>query len=135
MTIGVIQARSQVGITELFNKQDGAFFSMNAALGGVVERAFFISPIVDMEKLICAMMNWANVNEAELKEKGTIRTLVGEDLSWEYLAYVRNNPIRWSFPTAILYGGRDNLISLDTIRSFAKTHGAVSERVQGEQTA
>ena len=26
-------------------------------------------------------------------------------------------------------------LMLDTIRSFAKTHGAVSERVQGEQTA
>ncbi len=30
----------------------GAFFSMNAELDSLIDKAFFISPIVDMEKLI-----------------------------------------------------------------------------------
>ena len=39
----------------------GAFFSMHGDLNGLVQRAYFISPIVDMEKLICDMMTFAGV--------------------------------------------------------------------------
>lgn len=35
----------------------------------LVDRAYFISPIVDMENLICNMMQWSNVTEQELAEK------------------------------------------------------------------
>ena len=102
----------------------GAFFSMNAKIDSVFEKAYFISPIVDMEKLIADMMTWANVTEEELKLQGVIHTDFGEDLSWEYLCYVRNHPIKWDCPTAILYGSRDNLTSFDTIKAFAENHNA-----------
>jgi len=100
----------------------GAYFSMNAGIDEMIERALFISPIVDMEKLITDMMRWANVTEAELEGKGMIHTAFGEDLSWDYLCYVRSHPIRWTVPTKILYGSRDDLTSLETIRVFAKKH-------------
>ena len=103
----------------------GAFFSMNAGIGHLLRKAYFISPIADMEKLITDMMQWANITEAELKHKGTIHTAFGEDLSWEYLCYVRNHPIDWKVPTSILYGSCDNLTSLETISDFAKKHGAM----------
>ena len=103
----------------------GAFFSMNAGIDGMLSKAYFISPIVDMEKLISDMMVWANVSEEELKERGVIRTDFGEELSWEYLCYIREHPIRWSVPTSIIYGNNDNLTSLETVRAFAKQHGAV----------
>jgi len=48
----------------------GAFFSMNAGIDEMIQKAFFISPIVDMEKLITDMMKWANVTEQELESKG-----------------------------------------------------------------
>ena len=102
----------------------GAFFSMNAKIDSVLEKSYFISPIVDMEKLIADMMTWANVTEEELKLQGVIHTDFGEDLSWEYLCYVRNHPIKWDCPTAILYGSRDNLTSFDTIKAFAENHNA-----------
>lgn len=47
----------------------GAFFAMNALQRENIERAFFISPVVNMEKLICDMMLWANVAENELRER------------------------------------------------------------------
>ena len=84
----------------------------------------FISPIVDMEKLIKDMMTWADIGEEELQERGTITTGFGETLSWEYLLYVKNNPIEWHIPTSILYGGKDNLTSLLTISEFSKEIGA-----------
>ncbi len=102
----------------------GAFFSMNAGVDKLIQKAYFISPIVDMEKLIGNMMVWANVTEEALKSQGVIHTEFGEDLSWDYLTYVRNHPVEWTAPTKILYGGKDNLTSLETISNFAKEHNA-----------
>lgn len=84
--------------------------------------AYFISPIVDMEKLIGNMMGWANVAEDDLREKETIETAFGETLSWEYLCYVRSHPLSWTVPTEILYGGQDNLTDRETITAFANDH-------------
>lgn len=111
------------GITVIANSI-GAFFTMHAAVERLVSRAFFISPVVDMEQLIAEMMRWEKVTEAELRERGTIRTRFGEELSWEVLSYVRSHPARWSVPTDILYGGRDSLTSLHTITAFAREHNA-----------
>ena len=105
--------------------------SMNAGIEGMIEKAWFISPIVDMERLITDMMLWANVTEAELEARGVIHTAFGEDLSWNYLCYVRNHPIRWTAPTRILYGSRDNLTSFETIRDFAEKHNATLTVMEG----
>ena len=117
----------------------GAYFSMNAIsqidaetddtngqnkITAKIGRAFFISPIVNMEKLICNMMTWAGVTEIQLEEKKIINTNFGENLSWEYLAYVRKNQIQWKIPTEILYGKNDNLTSLETVSEFAHAHNA-----------
>lgn len=102
----------------------GAYFSMCVLPQARLEKAYFLSPIVDMEKLIARMMGWANVSENDLREKGTIETAFGETLSWEYLCYVRRHPIQWTVPTEILYGGQDNLTDRETIAAFAKTHQA-----------
>lgn len=89
----------------------------------LVDRALFISPIVDMERLICDMMLWAGVTVTELSEKSQIPTDFGETLSWEYLSYVRSHPVSWSVPTRILYGERDNLTSVRTVSEFAEKTG------------
>lgn len=101
----------------------GAFFTMSALAGRQIERAYFISPIVNMEQLIGDMMLWANVTEDELRERGEIPTAFGETLSWEYLSYVRAHPICWNVPTHILYGGKDNLTSFATVSTFARQAG------------
>lgn len=111
----------------------GAYFTMNALSGKKLERAFFISPIVDMEKLISDMMMWANVTEQELQDKQEIETSFGETLSWKYLCYVRDNPIVWNTPTDILYAGNDSLTSYETISKFAKeTHSSLKIMEDGE---
>lgn len=102
----------------------GAFFSMNALSEKKISKALFISPIVNMEKLIADMMIWANVAEDELCSKKEITTDFGETLSWEYLCYVRKHPIKWTIPTCILYGANDNLTSIETVSEFAEQTGA-----------
>ena len=102
----------------------GAFFAMSALAEKNISKALFISPIVNMEKLIADMMLWANVTEDELQSKKEIPTAFGETLSWEYLCYVRKHPIKWNIPTCILYGGKDHLTSRETISEFAEKQGA-----------
>ena len=109
----------------------GAFFSMNAGIEGMIQKANFISPIVDMEKLITDMMKLANVTEQELESKGMIHTDFGEDLSWEYLNYVRCHSIEWRVPTQILYGSKDHLMSIETITEFALKHQATLTVMEG----
>ena len=102
----------------------GAYFAMSSLSALHIDRALFISPVADMEKLICDMMNRANVTEDELRARGESPTEFGETLSWDYLCYVRTNPIVWSVPSRILYGEHDNLISLEKISFFAQRIGA-----------
>ena len=102
----------------------GAYFSMLSLADMPIEKAYFISPIANMEKLILDMMQWAGVTEEEIKEKGVIATDFGEDLSWEYLTWVRSHPVSWHIPTEILYGSEDNLQSMDTVKAFAAGCGA-----------
>ena len=102
----------------------GAFLSMNAFAEKNISQALFISPIVNMEKLITDMMMWSNVTEDELQSKKEIPTDFGEVLSWDYLCYVRKHPIEWRIPTCILYGGKDSLTSRETISEFADRNGA-----------
>ena len=103
----------------------GAFFSMNALAEKKISKALFISPIVNMERLIMDMMIWSNVTEDELCSKKEISTDFGETLSWEYLCYVRKHPIKWNIPTCILYGTNDNLTSIETVSGFSEQTGAI----------
>ncbi len=100
----------------------GAFFSMNAGIDRLIKKAYFISPIVDMKKLITDMMKMDNITEEKLRSEGEICTTFGERLSWEYLCYVRNHKIKWDVPTNILYGCNDNITTLATVNEFAKNH-------------
>ena len=109
----------------------GAFSVMNAEIEEYIEKAYFISPILDMEKLILSMMSVSEITETELKEKGTIKPDFGEELSWEYLVYVRENPIVWNVPTDILYGSNDNLTPPDTVNRFLQTHIATVTVLKG----
>lgn len=108
----------------------GAYFALNSLADKPIEKAYFVSPIVDMERLICDMMSLANVTEAELRDKKLIETEI-ETLSWEYLCYVRSHPIRWTIPTDILYGQNDFLQSYETVSTFAKRVGATLTVMQG----
>lgn len=109
----------------------GAFFVMNALSEARIEKAYFISPVVNMEKLILDMMLWAGVGEDRLREEGEIETAFRQTLSWEYLSYVREHPIAWEVPTHVLYGSEDNLTSMETISEFVKETGATLTVMEG----
>ena len=102
----------------------GAYFCMNAGIDDFIESAYFISPIVNFERLIVDMISWAGTSEKELEKRKVIPVDFGDDLSWDYLGYVRNHAIHWNVPTQILYGSNDNLQSIDTMNKFVQENGA-----------
>lgn len=116
---------------EIIANSIGAYFAMCALSDKRIERAYFISPIVDMERLIMDMMTWAGVTENELCRQKAIKTDFGEVLSWDYLCYVRSNPVKWAVPTHILYAENDNLTSFDTVSKFAESVGAALTVMSG----
>lgn len=102
----------------------GAYFAMHALQHCKVEQALFISPILDMERLILDLMSRACVSEEHLRTQGEISTSFGETLSWKYLCYAREHPLQWNVPTEILYAGKDHLTSRQTVDAFVTTHRA-----------
>ena len=106
----------------LFACSLGAYFSLQAYKDITFEKCFFLSPIVNMEYLIKNMFQWFHVTEEMLYTKREIPTPI-DTLSWDYFQYVKKNPVtRWNSPTYILYGGKDNLQSLQVIENFAKSN-------------
>ena len=93
----------------------GAYFAMISLAEKKIDKAFFISPLVNFENLIKGMMLQSGVTEDELSEKGEIITESGEILSWKYLCYVREHPARLIAQTHILYGSADRLAPMSAI--------------------
>lgn len=118
----------------LYANSIGAYFSLLTFQEVNLEKSLFVSPILDMEKLIRDMMGWAGVTQEQLKAAGEIPTAFGETLSWEYLTYAAENRItKWDSPTAILYAGQDHLTARQTVDDFARQFGcAVTVMENGE---
>lgn len=118
----------------LFANSMGAWFGMLCLAEKEIENCLFVSPVLDMERLIADMMSWAKVTEVQLEKKKRIPTSFGQTLSWEYWQYAKRNPIQtWNVPTRILYAGKDNMIRRETIEQFAaRFHCEVTIMENGE---
>lgn len=103
----------------------GGWMSLLALQEAKLERTLLVSPVVDMPGLIRDMMRWANVTEAELERRGEIPTAFGETISWRYLRWADENPLRWRQKTAVLYAGGDDLTRRPVIERFCRESGAV----------
>lgn len=105
----------------LYGSSLGAYFSLLAYKDLPLQKCLFLSPILDMERLIQKMMQAAGVSEQALRERREIPLPTGEPLSWEYYRYAKEHPVaRWEAPTSILYGAEDTLTERDVIERFAK---------------
>ena len=71
----------------------GAYFAINSLGNAQIEKAYFVSPIVNMEHLIMSMMQWAGVDESQLRGRKNIETSFGETLSIEYLDCVARRTV------------------------------------------
>lgn len=108
----------------LYANSIGAYFSLLAFREVKLEKSLFVSPILDMEKLIHDMMGWAGVSREQLQQAGEIPTAFGDTLSWKYLTYAEEHLItKWDSPTVILYAGQDHLTERETVDDFSQRFG------------
>jgi len=99
----------------------GAYFSLLAYRDESLKQCLFLSPVVNMERIINNMMTWFGVSEDRLKTEKEISTPIGQTLYWDYYCYVKEQPIVvWDKATSILYGSEDNLCEIDVVAAFAK---------------
>ena len=112
----------------LYATSMGCWFSMLALSDRPLTQALFVSPVVDMVKLIEKLMAWSGVTPAQLEREKTIPTEWGEVLSWDYYTWAQAHPVRrWAVPTALLFGARDHLTDLATVEEFAERFQAELE--------
>lgn len=104
----------------LFANSIGAYLSLLACQGEPLEKAWFLSPVVDLQRMIENMMKWFHITEEQLQTEQEISPPAGQKLYWDTYCYVKEHPVaRWEVPTAILYGSLDDVCEFDTVQHFA----------------
>lgn len=123
LTVIMGYARTLSSNISLFACSMGAYFSLLTYRNFPLEQCLFLSPVLNMERIINNMMSWFNVGEDRLKVEKEIETPIGQTLYWDYYCYVKSNPIdTWDKSTAILYGSDDNLSEFDVVSDFVKRY-------------
>lgn len=117
----------------LFGCSMGAYFGLLACRDKPVRHTWFLSPVVDMERMIDGIMEMTGTTAEELREKRVIENHV-ETLYWDYYCYVKEHPVQiWNSPTSILRGEHDTLVPYESVSAFAERFGcALEEQADGE---
>jgi pimeloyl-ACP methyl ester carboxylesterase len=118
----------------LFACSMGAYFSLLAYKDEALLQALFLSPVLNMERLINNMMIWFTISEEKLKAEQEIATPIGQMMYWDYYCYVKEHPVnKWNIPTSILYGTNDDTVECETVENFsAQFHAKLNLMENGE---
>ena len=112
----------------------GAFFSLLTYPKEPIEKALFLSPVVDMMRVIENMMARFGVTQERLKKEQTIVSPDGQKMYWDYYCYVKEHSVgEWKVPTYLLYGSQDSMCESDTIYKFAERYSCDLEIVEGAE--
>lgn len=124
-------AKQQTKAVSIFGCSMGAYFSLLAYAEEKIEKAFFLSPVTDMERVIHNIMRACDISEEELRERRVIENPM-ETLYWEYYAYVKKHPVeKWPHKTEILRGEMDTLCERAYVTAFAERFGCGLEEQKG----
>ena len=105
----------------LFACSMGAYFSLLAYKNEKLTQSLFLSPVLNMEKIIDNMMLWFDISEEKLEKEKEIMTPAGQMLYWDYYCYVKANPVTvWDIPASILYGSKDDICDYEVTAQFAE---------------
>jgi hypothetical protein len=97
---------------------------MNALGNKPIKQAYFISPMVNLEKLICNMMIGWESPKMNFTKRKLCRRISARRFRGNTCATCVKIPSSGASPRRFLYGSNDNLTSLETMREFAQKIGA-----------
>lgn len=127
-------ARSITDHISFFGCSMGVYFGLLAYSGMPIEKSLFLSPLVDMERIIDGLMTSFHISEKTLEERQEIVLPIGITLYWDYYCYVKTHPIgSWNVPTRILYGENDDMIPFYEVSAFAEKNSAVLDVAKGAE--
>lgn len=101
----------------------GAFYVYQYLSSFKIEKAFFISPMVNMRRTIEKMMGKNKIALERLREEKIISLNNGQTLSYDFYMSLGIND-DWKIKTHILYGEKDKLVDRDSIFSFVTNHNS-----------
>lgn len=130
----IAYVKQQWGNISLFACSTGAYFSLLAYKEESLEQCLFLSPVVDMMRIINNMMMWFSITPEILQEKREIETPIGQFIYWDYYNYVKEHPVDiWETATAVLYGAKDEVCEFETIENFVELfHSELQIMQEGE---
>lgn len=118
-------AKEKADDIRVFACSMGAYFSLCALKDEPLSQALFLSPVLNMERLIQNMMTWFHISEEKLKAEKEIPTPIGQTMYWDDYCYVKEHPLTtWNVPTAILYGTKDDIVERETVETFSARFNA-----------
>lgn len=107
--------------TGLFACSMGAYFSLLAYQEEVFRQCLFLSPVVEMGRLIENMLRWAGLSPQRLEAAGALVIPAGQALYWDDYCFIKAHPVtRWEVPTDLLYGENDALCERVLLDEFAR---------------
>lgn len=105
----------------LFACSMGAYFSLIACNDKPLQQCLFLSPVVDMKKLVENMFVWFNIDRQQLQQKKEITAPDSTKMYWDDYLYLKKHPVaRWDTPTWILYGENDQLSEGAVVQAFCQ---------------
>jgi pimeloyl-ACP methyl ester carboxylesterase len=124
-------AKERAGAIALFGCSMGAYFQLLAFADAEIDRAWFLSPVTDMERIIHNLMGYCHITEEEFRERVLVENDI-EPLYYPYYEYVRSHPIvKWPHKTYILRGEQDTLCEYARVKFFADRFGCELTEQQG----
>ena len=100
----------------------GAFYSYEFLSEFKIKKAFFISPITDMFKIVFDMMIDNGISVDKLREERFIELKNGQTLYYEFYKHVLDYEDTWNVPTEILYGSDDEMMYIENMANFLAKH-------------
>lgn len=99
----------------------GAFYAFRYLSSFKIEKAFFISPLVNMKQVIEKTMKQNKISLERLKQEKIIKLENGQTLSYDFYSSLDEKD-NWNAKTHILYGEKDKLVDKDSIFTFVAHH-------------
>ena len=125
-------ARSQSTEVSLLANSIGAYFSLCDTPAGTFDRAWMVSPLLDLEYYIRDIMAEYSVTDEQLEAQTVIDTPRGV-LERSYLRFVEEHPARLNAPSWMIRGDQDEMVPLNALSRFVGAPGVELVQVEGGQ--
>lgn len=116
------ELREKYDVVAIMAKGVGAYFAIDSLGEEQVDKALFVSPVIDVECFIQTILEKTGISEDKLFEEQVISSGYDQDLSWEQYDYFKKNVLSWSSDADVIMGSDDKYENVELIKSFAKAN-------------